>query len=457
MKKLQLGSILTILSILCIAANSYAGGALKTNVNGLPFHWGDTVVYNLENGALKNGVYDAAASRALIEEAFHQWSSVPGVDLNIIAGPNLPDGGDTTVANYDQFYNSGAWNCYDNDPATPCYSPIIFDDGSILDKLFGECASTKLLGFAGFMDVAGESDDPTWTKLKKGQAIFSGACIPPVVQKPGCGPCAQVLDDEAVRTLILHELGHLLGMGHAQVNPDSYLACNGGSCPNEVKEDLPTMFPILVKGAKMDTLHRDEKAYLQRMYGNPEQSSCTVTGNVFASDGTTSLRGVEVVAHNTGVGEWNTDALSHISGAEAPRLTSKGKTQENCIENCGEYTITGLAPGSTYQICVQRVLSRFTGVKAINPLETPFQGVDNECPESLTVTCQCPRGGPCTVYEDINIVTSNTGLDAATSFGPGDSDFSGGCSLVKRRPKPTYLWKKLRAIFPLHSMWSNPN
>jgi len=443
--------IIWILLVFFVGSTAWAGGAMKTNINGKPFHWEGTVVYNPDSGALKSGVYSPAESRQLITDAFATWANLPGVNLNIQEGGFLPDGGDTDASNYRDFFSNGTAHCYDSDPNTPCYSPIIFDeDGSILEDMFGECAQFSILGFAGFVDIAGNSDDPALTVLKKGQAIFSGACVEPVVSKPGCPPCSQVLDDKAIRSMILHELGHLLGMDHSQVNPDSYEACTGNAnCPGQTAEDIPTMFPILVRGANQLTLHQDDVSQFLKIYGQPEQDYCTVTGSVLAKDGNTPLRGVEVVARNTDPSLIGKDAMSNVSGAESPRISAKDKTQGNCIENCGQYQITGLTPGETYQICVQRILSKFDESRAINPVNPPFQGVDNDCPEGLTVTCECPQGEDCPTISGKNIITSNTGVDAASSFLPGDGVAAAGCSLVRPPHLRVWVWAKWHRVLRL--------
>lgn len=423
---------LFVLLLLTLSSTAYAGGALKTNINGQSFRWEGTVVYNPESGALKSGVYDAEASRQLIADAFATWSSLSGVSINITQGDILPDGGNTTVNNFAQYYNAGVAYCYDNDPGTPCYSPIIFDeDGSILEKLFGECAQFSILGFAGFVDIAGDSSDPALAVLKKGQAIFSGACIAPAISKSGCPPCTQVMDDKEVRSLVLHELGHFLGMDHSQVNPDSYLECNSQfNCPANLSEHIPTMFPLLLNGANQVSLHKDDETQFRRLYGSPEQTGCTVEGSVLASDGQTPLRGVEVVARNSDPDLSGTDALAYVSGAEAPRVTVKGKTTDNCLTDCGKYSIAGLSSGETYQLCVQRILSKFEGTKSINPVSPPYQGVDNACPEGLTVTCDC-SGDSCEKITGVDIVTSNTGVDQSSNLVNGPSGGAGGCSLSK--------------------------
>ncbi|MDX1411080.1 MAG: hypothetical protein R3351_02905 [Nitrospirales bacterium] len=432
--------------LLGLSATVWAGGALKTNINGLSFNWERVVNFSPESGSLKKGVFDHEESVRLIEDALNTWASVPGVNLSVERGSTLPDGGDTHIGNYSDFYKANPWDCYDGDPNSPCYNPIIFDqDGSIIEDLFGECSQFRILGFSGFTDVAGDSGDPSWTELKRGQAIFNGACIAPAISKPGCPPCTVVLEPEDVRTLVLHEMGHYLGLGHAQVNPDSYNACREGfGCSNSLSEHIPTMFPFLLSGANMLTLHRDDEVSMQRLYGDPARGSCTISGRVTAKDGATELRGVEVVARNVNEEDHFTDAIAYVSGEEAPRFTVKDKVQENCVENCGAFEITGLKAGETYQLCHQRILAKFTETRSIPPLDPPFQGVDNNCPEGQTYTCQC-NGDDCTQWNDVVLVTSNDGLDLQSSFLNEGVARAGGCNLLP--PPPTYTWKKISLTF----------
>lgn len=434
-----------ILLVLAFSSEVWAGGALRTDINGVPLTWGQSLVFNPEQGELKNGVYNEVNSRALIGEAFGKWAAVSGINLDIFQGALLPDGGNTTKANYKNFLNSAATGCYDSDPMTPCYNPIIFDeDGSITEEVFGECAQFAIVGFAGISDVTDGSGNPDLTELRHGHAIFNGACIAPAITKQGCSPCNQVLDDKAVKAMILHELGHMLGMGHAQVNPDSYLTCNGGSCPAEVADHIPTMFPFMIRDANQTVLHKDDQSNFRRLYGNPALGFCTVKGRVFEEASGVDLRGVEVVARNTDSGLSNTDALAFISGAEAPRISTYDKSEGNCLEDCGDYEITGLTPGETYRLCAQRVLDKFTGSRALTPVDPPFQGVDNECPDGLTVTCECPGGGVCPTYAGVDLPTKNLGVDANTNFATlGDSGSAGGCSLVKPLRLRTQAWPRI--------------
>jgi len=442
-----------VLCLVCLLPGSaYAGGAIKTNILGLPLHWEGTITFNPDKGTLKNGVYTHAQSVQIIQDAFNAWTDALGTsaEISIAEGVSLPeDGDDVTEDNYQELIGGGTDACYDNDPGTECLSPVVFDeDGEILDSLFGQCSKFSILGFAGYDDIDDGSGDPTQLIVRRGQALFSGACLPDALGntevKPGCGTCKRALTDQEIRTIITHEMGHLLGMDHSQVNPDSFALCGGvDGCPSNVAQDIPTMFPILVNQAQMLDLHRDDIAYIQRLYGNTS-NDCTISGRVLASNGSTEVRGVEVVARNLAPGMENSDAISFISGAEAPRVNSFGKGQGNCREHCGDFTINGLQRGESYQLCVQPILAQFTGGSSIEPVDPPFQGVTTQCFQDSVVFCGC-AGGACENFTGKDIVTNINAASVADQEEPsqiqedaGIDDASGGCSLAKPR---TGIWK----------------
>ncbi|HCU24522.1 MAG TPA: hypothetical protein DF383_05850 [Deltaproteobacteria bacterium] len=431
---------------LFLAVSAHGGGSIKTDINGLPLHWEEEVIYNPDGGGLKNTnpAYNHEAALAIIEDAFDTWFEVLGENpgLRVLQGPSLPgSGGDIDKNNFGDFFGVGTEACYDNNLDTPCLNPILFDaDGEIIDALFGECQKFSILGFAGFDDIEDGSGDPTLTVVKRGQALFSGACIAPSEVKAGCGGCRRVLTDSEIRTIITHEIGHLLGMDHAQVNPESFLDCvRNGACPPEVAGDLPTMFPILVNGAAMLDLHADDAAYFERLYGRPELNHCSVSGTVFASDGLTQARGVEVVARNADSAQSTLDAIAFVSGAQAPKLNNFSQRQGNCKSDCGAFKITGLLPGQTYRLCAQPILPQFTGGSSIEPVDPPFQGVSLICPPDLTVSCTCSNG-TCEQFTGKHLVT---GIDPNDIDKGGDepqivdsgAESGGGCSLMPQRSR----------------------
>lgn len=440
----------------------WASGAIQVDINGRPLLWDvqETLVFNPEAGALKsNGAFDQAATLQMLSDAFAAWVNLPTVGLNVQQGPFLQVDGvpvDVNQSNYNHFLGTGTEACYPEffeATGVPCVVPVIFDeDGEIIESLFGACAKFSILGFAGFDDVDDGSGDPDRRIVRRGQALFSGACLEPAESRGGCAPCQRTLTSQEIRTIVTHETGHLMGMDHSQLNPEAFTACSADpeGCPPAVAQALPTLFPILVKGAQMLDLHADDEAYFINLYGNPLAGNCAVSGTVFASDGATQVRGVEVLAKN--ISGDLTDRISFVSGAEAPRKNSFSKRQGNCVSDCGEYRITGLRPNETYQLCVQKILTQFTGGSSIEPVDPPFQAFSNECPAGMTVTCQCP-GLPC---------PETTGMDFVTDTDPGDVDTgedepsninglgqaqNGGCSLAKPRVK-TLLWNRFLKSLP---------
>lgn len=433
----RFGRIFAVLQVCLFASAAFAGGAHQTTIDGVPYRWDRSLSYNVDQGDLKSGEYSHAAAEQMVAEAFATWESVLDVGgLEISEGETLPlasdgAGDDVTGDNYPLYVNSAK-----------DVNPIIFDeDGEVMDAMYGQCAKFSLLAFAGFEQIAGG-------KIEKARAVFSGACIPDASGNtqvdPGCGGCIVQLDEPMVRQLILHEIGHFLGMDHSQVNPDSYQFCrSAGTCPDQYADDIPTMFPIAVQGANMTSLHADDIAYFNRLYGEPELNTCSVSGRVLASDGATELRGVEVVARNLDESLSKTDAISFVSGAEAPRFTASDKSVDNCKEGCGDYRITGLKEGESYQLCVQNILSSFTGPSGIEPVDPPVAQVTTQCFSNITVSCDCDGAG-CESFSGRDLVTQPGGNADLSNLTQDPAASAGGCSLVK---PDTGFWRGLVKAF----------
>jgi hypothetical protein len=243
----------------------------------------------------------------------------------------------------------------------------------------------------------------------------------------------------------------MMGMDHSQVNPQVALDCTGATgCLASEAEGIPTMYPILLQGAKMETLHEDDREYFLRLYGDTS-NTCSVSGTIFASDGTTEVRGVEVVARNTDPNQTIFDAQAFVSGAEAPRVNDFSSSQGNCKSNCGDYLITNLKNGGTYQLCVQKINATFTGGSSMEPVDPPFQGFSDNCPNGMTVTCDCSSG--CLDFTGKNVITDadpnaiqKTPTGGPNNLtGPQDSGnpSGGGCNLAKPRLE---IWPQIQKL-----------
>lgn len=420
-----------------LTAVSLAGGPVKTNAVGDPIHWAPdaTIVYNPNNEGLKSeGGYGTEASLNLVKSAFSAWTSLPGIQLKTSQGPFLNGSGAVNVENFAPIFYGGTKDCYPElvgPTENACVSPIIFDPhGEIIESLFGECSQFEILAVANVDDMDNGTTDPKRLIARRGRAILSGACIPPVSTKAGCGTCAPLSEDD-IRTMLTHELGHFLGMGHSQVNPKALEACDAGQCDGKYSQAFPSMFPRTVSGSTMYQPHPDDISFFQSLYA-PQVSKgyCAVSGKVSLSDGT-GAPGIEIVARNVDAALELRDAVAGISGRNSPH-DIKG----NCTERCDEYEIIGLKPGNTYKLCAQKINPVFKDISNANlQLNKSYQTFNDYCPDGLTIKCECSDPAQCPEFKDKNLMLGSGGAvtpavnQAATPASAPAVPSASGCSL----------------------------
>ncbi len=435
------------------AATVLAGNALDTNINGNPVVWKQgTITYNPMAAGLKpGGGFDQATTLQIIDESFQAWEDIEGISLNIVGGDTLPANVLDSQENFTEVFETELANCYPEvfGPANgPCRNPIfISEDGQLFDNLFGQCARFNILGVAGPQLPADDPEENTRTEVKRGWAAVNGACISPEESVDGCNSCPFTAQESNIRATMMHELGHFLGVHHAMVNPEEFVA--GINDPDSFTEDkithFPEMFPTsLPNGLDPAGLHKDDHEIFKALYGVDNNDTCTVTGKVYASDGSTELRGAEVRATNVTPGQEFIDAVAFVSGTNAPRLDRYALNQGNCTQDCGSYELRGLTPGETYQICALKIINVFTQGSRLPPVDPPFQAFTSTCPNSLTVTCDCTGNGDCGEINNVDIVTDANPDDIEKSDGGGNVD-SGGCSLYQSQEiKTVKVWTAMQ-------------
>lgn len=436
--------LICLLGLLIVPTLLLAATPFRSNVNGKFFHWdtSEPIKYNMEDYGIKpEGIYTKEKTHQLVRQAFDIWMNTPGINLDAIPGEVLIPNTDINVNNFQQFLLEGVNNCYQSvlnneEESGKCYSPIIFDsDGSIVEAMFGECNQYNILGFARFDTIDNGTDDPERLMVRRGVAVINGTCLAPVqAPKNGCGGCPREITEDRLLTMMVHELGHFLGLGHSQINEEAFEKCRAGGCSGEMAEYIPTMIPMSVSGANLNTLHRDEQAFMQELYGD-EGKSCSVVGRVVDQSGT-EIQGVEVVARNTAPSKGSSDALGFVTGAGSPR-----DSKRNCSGNCGGYNIYGLANGQTYQLCSYSINPAFSGISMVGQGNTnPPQNIST-CPNGLTVTCQC-EGGSC---PEIKVQDLVLGSAEAVSVTPPTAEESGGgksggCSMSLAPKNYPVIW-----------------
>ena len=284
-------------------------------------------------------------------------------------------------------------------------SAIVFDsDGQIFDLLFGP--GSGVLGFA-----SPEWVDPGTCTIAEGVSFLNGPAI----------------DDSTAAALdvMVHEFGHYTNLAHTVVNGQIYLAPSGdesgptpndtfGPSPNPFVEDVvETMYPFYYGlGIGTATLEKDDIAALSALYPEPGFASGTATipGSVRASDRTTRLSGVNVIARN--VADPYSDAVSAISGD-----FTDGTGQSDPL--VGTFTIRGLTPGASYAIYVDEILAGGFSTAPLSPLTGPeefWNGADE--------TNEAATDDP-SVYSTMSAAAGATAASASFILNGGDN-----CPLV---------------------------
>ncbi len=312
--------LLALLFLFATAASTcaIAGGPLNA-VGTTPRKYATfPITYRTDQGTL--GSFSNAVANAIASYAFQQWDNVATAMLTFSNAGPLPR--DVTSAS-DPYISGGT-------QYTDKINPVVYDNnGSITDAKLGVGASSSVLGFAG--------SAYSGTTYIEGYVIINGALT-------GSGSSA---DQDRYRATLTHEVGHFLGLAHAQV---------------AMHADFATMYPVVVKSAQQN-LGPDDIASISNLYpivGYPGTVG-SISGTVKRSNNAL-LSGVNVIAMNAITGQAYSSVVDYFSGGKAGFDTPPSAT--------GTYTIAGLPPGS-YYVRIEPVNATFTGGSSIASYNTP--------------------------------------------------------------------------------------
>ena len=293
------------------AASALAGGPSSV-CSGVPTKYpgAGTITLNYDGGGAL-GSRSKAQADAIVAAAISLWSNVGTSSVILSRGADLPV--DVTIGNYTTYYNNNSDGL----------NPVIYDtDGSIIDSLLGIGAKNYTLGFAGSTWWI----HPTYCEYMEGEAVINGFITS---------------SDIKLTNTIAHEVGHLIGLDHTQLDSGQGLA----------SANYPLMYPINYRSTS--SLHADDVAVVSTLYPDTTLTSIygELTGNFTQVNGT-PIRGANL---------WAQETTTH----EVYSIVS-----DYLMQNNGYFKL--LLPTGTYTLHAEAIQTQFTGGSGVGPYsDTP--------------------------------------------------------------------------------------
>ncbi|GEM_PF-4091778 len=303
------------LSIVLFTSNAMAGGPLTIFSNravvyrqtAFPLTW------RLDPGRL--GSYSNADAARLVQNAFRDWEGIATATPSFARGENFPD--DVTASNYKTY-----WGKFDDG-----VNPVLLDsDGKMMDAIRGAGAKNNTLGLAV---SAYFTSGPNAGFYAESEILINGFLSNKATLQQYFG-------------VIKHELGHLLGLDHAQINKHEGI---DGLQANDAL--VPLMFPISTTNTELTV---DDIVSVSRLYPTPDffTNRGALRGAIRRRDGT-FVRGANVIAINTANPAERYSTVTDYLGNAA-----------------GVFELRGLPPGD-YFILTEPILENFSGGSSVGP------------------------------------------------------------------------------------------
>lgn len=448
----------------CLLASAPAAAGVFESlhpVTAKPVRWlnPQEIPYNVDGGGL--GQLNNDQAKELLQAMMAIWENESGGMFHFV--DKGPIGVDVTTDTMKDYVDTSV--CADNVPPRIAsmiqgQSPIIFDtDGSIIDALSGPESSRRVVGKTAFRCFKGTLADPQG--VTQAFLIMNGRFMDGL-------PDPIDLPLNVYAGVILHELGHYLGLHHSMVNEGAYEGVLNGSRPLDDSKYVPVMYPLILTNSIASTvLKPDDIAVLRSLYPQTGDAFGSISGDIQSSSDA-NVMGANIVARR--MDDPLCQAVSAVSGRECVPLTSSASGEPSVLsEMCnnpqlaGSYKIRGLTPGP-YRVEVSEIVDQGGARQNMFPkgLGRSLPGEPMVLPQPLTVGSSEVSGlnfklsaiagtHQTSIDEDVFLKNSNTSCktdpvnykDLVSGSGavPADSSPSlsspsaaaspGGCSLIR--------------------------
>ncbi|HHJ35591.1 MAG TPA: matrixin family metalloprotease [Gammaproteobacteria bacterium] len=341
----------TGLFFLLISSNlSFAGGplVLEGAKGNTPVRYQNpNITIHAESGAL--GALSNNQADDLMRQAFDLWNNTSTATVNLtLDDTQIIE--DINLGNFDTYLPDVSGTLLNGDDGL---NPIAYDNnGAIIDAFFGAKQSDSTVGFAAsIFNVKGDV-------FLEGYAVINGKQLNPP------------LTSTEFKLLIAHEIGHLIGLDHSQVNIDNRETDFGTPfiCSTASLDKYPVMYPFVCRG--QETLHADDISAVSALYpaANFDSNFGSIEGFFVDANGKAIL-GANLWAENTVTGEV-------VSG-----------TSDYLAQGNGAYKLN-ITPG-TYTLHANAINPLFNGGSSIGPYASDLSDRSFVTPNPITeVTLQ---------------------------------------------------------------------
>jgi len=314
-----------------------AGGPFGlVNHQPIVFPNGGAITLNLDRGAL--GARTNAQAVTLVKNAIALWNGVNTSTMRFTIGNALAT--DYTASNYSAVYSNNGDGL----------NPVLFDtDGAILDALFGQGTKNYMLGYAGSTYSASGI-------YLEGHAVVNGYLS---------------MSDATTTMVIAHELGHLFGIDHTQLDDSQGLP----------RDDYPVMYPVVYR--TLNSLHEDDAASVTALY--PAGNVASVYGKLTGTF--TDANGAPILGTNIWAEEVTTGKLYSV-------------VSDFLAQGNGYFRL--YLPAGTYQLNAEPLEPSFFGASSVGPYarsssDPSFQkpnpinpvALGGATPQRFTITAGC--------------------------------------------------------------------